>query len=509
MKKLLLFIAFALAAIFAQAQDYTRDSLFLEVRCPTDTPYFSLKQPSSTSTSDGKILTRITSKTLLGGHLVDFGDWLYRIDPQNLVVVDSVFVETNYGFEEYNGSVLLADAPDDEGCIFAKLIHNKLTYQGFPGKTWLRISRIDDQLNMQAYEDATMVTLEDSIIINRLIDITLEGEQIVLAYPLADRTPVIARVGLDGMLHDKTICDFHATHGFAVYNDTPREYALYDWSVFGSDTCLVYHVFDSLLTPMETIVTEGHFGDIYLICPGNNHIIPLDDGSFIQASQYEQRNITRNGVCLLKYDKTTHERLANAMFESWPIYSNRNSYAYPIGLKHSADGNLYFAYRTNNNGSANKGWIGIVKLDTDLNIIWQRYCLGSWNSSTGYNHSYCQILQTEDGFMIGGRIHKSGESYNVFYYFVHDNDANNIPEAEAFLRPYMYYPNPNQDRLHLQYSPDVQPTRIELYDLQGRLVRSQSQGLESVDMQGLASGQYLMKVTMEDGKSFTDKVVKE
>ena len=115
MKKLLLFIAFALAAIFAQAQDYTRDSLFLEVRCPTDTPYFSLKQPSSTSTSDGKILTRITSKTLLGGHLVDFGDWLYRIDPQNLVVVDSVFVETNYGFEEYNGSVLLADAPDDEG----------------------------------------------------------------------------------------------------------------------------------------------------------------------------------------------------------------------------------------------------------------------------------------------------------------------------------------------------------------------------------------------------------
>jgi hypothetical protein len=55
----------------------------------------------------------------------------------------------------------------------------------------------------------------------------------------------------------------------------------------------------------------------------------------------------------------------------------------------------------------------------------------------------------------------------------------------------------------------VQPKQVELYDLQGRLVRSQSQGLESLNMQGLASGQYLMKVTLEDGKSFTDKVVKE
>jgi hypothetical protein len=73
----------------------------------------------------------------------------------------------------------------------------------------------------------------------------------------------------------------------------------------------------------------------------------------------------------------------------------------------------------------------------------------------------------------------------------------------------MFYPNPAQDRLRLQYSPDVQPKQVELYDLQGRLVRSQSQGLESLNMQGLAPGQYLMKVTLEDGKSFTDKVVKE
>jgi hypothetical protein len=82
-------------------------------------------------------------------------------------------------------------------------------------------------------------------------------------------------------------------------------------------------------------------------------------------------------------------------------------------------------------------------------------------------------------------------------------------EQSDIIRPYLFYPNPTQDQLLLQYSPDVKPTQIELYDLQGRLVRSQSHSLESVDMQGLTAGQYLMKVSLEDGKSYTDKVVKE
>ena len=84
-----------------------------------------------------------------------------------------------------------------------------------------------------------------------------------------------------------------------------------------------------------------------------------------------------------------------------------------------------------------------------------------------------------------------------------------IPETNAFIRPYICYPNPAQSELHLQYSPDVHPKTIEFYNLQGHLVHTQNQGLESVDMQGLVPGQYLMKVTLDDGKTYTDKVTKE
>ena len=71
------------------------------------------------------------------------------------------------------------------------------------------------------------------------------------------------------------------------------------------------------------------------------------------------------------------------------------------------------------------------------------------------------------------------------------------------------FPNPAKGNLNLEFSPDVTPTRIELYDLQGRLVRRQATGLESIDMEGLPGGTYTMRVTLEGGKTFSDKVVKE
>ena len=61
----------------------------------------------------------------------------------------------------------------------------------------------------------------------------------------------------------------------------------------------------------------------------------------------------------------------------------------------------------------------------------------------------------------------------------------------------------------MEFSPDVQPTQVELYDLQGRLVHMQSKAFESIDMSQLPAGTYTMRVTLEDGKVYSDKVVKE
>jgi hypothetical protein len=97
----------------------------------------------------------------------------------------------------------------------------------------------------------------------------------------------------------------------------------------------------------------------------------------------------------------------------------------------------------------------------------------------------------------------------VFYGILIHDGVTAVAEGGIEIRPYMFYPNPAQDQLRLQYSPDVQPKQIELYDLQGRLVRTQSKAFESIDMSQLPAGTYTLRVTLEDGKTYSDKVVKE
>lgn len=80
---------------------------------------------------------------------------------------------------------------------------------------------------------------------------------------------------------------------------------------------------------------------------------------------------------------------------------------------------------------------------------------------------------------------------------------------ELLLKPYCFFPNPVDDRLHMEFSPDVQPQAVEIYDVQGRLVGTQNTGLENVDMNGLPAGTYTLRVVMEDGTVYSDKVVKK
>ena len=98
---------------------------------------------------------------------------------------------------------------------------------------------------------------------------------------------------------------------------------------------------------------------------------------------------------------------------------------------------------------------------------------------------------------------------SLFYGVLTPNGIDAVAEAGIEVRPYMFYPNPAQDQLRLQYSPDVQPKQIELYDQQGRLVRLQGNAFETFDLGSLPIGTYTLRVIMDDGQVFTDKVVKE
>ncbi len=107
--------------------------------------------------------------------------------------------------------------------------------------------------------------------------------------------------------------------------------------------------------------------------------------------------------------------------------------------------------------------------------------------------------RTVEVFQDGKSIYKNPEFDGIDYTEV----------VEWHDARFSFYPNPAKDLLQLQYSNGTIPVGIDLYDLQGRLVHTQHSAFESIDMSQLPAGTYMMRVIMEDGKSYSDKVVKE
>ncbi|MBO7460507.1 MAG: T9SS type A sorting domain-containing protein, partial [Bacteroidales bacterium] len=71
------------------------------------------------------------------------------------------------------------------------------------------------------------------------------------------------------------------------------------------------------------------------------------------------------------------------------------------------------------------------------------------------------------------------------------------------------YPNPVSDYIYIELSDNSICTAIEIYSLDGRLVKSQINNLSTIDLSSLPMGVYIVKIRMADGKEFAERIIKE
>jgi len=67
------------------------------------------------------------------------------------------------------------------------------------------------------------------------------------------------------------------------------------------------------------------------------------------------------------------------------------------------------------------------------------------------------------------------------------------------------YPNPVSDILHIQGS---EPAEVRVYNTMGQLMKT-TRNTNEINLIRLPAGTYTLHVTTEDGKTYSDKLVKE
>ena len=397
------------------------------------------------------------------------------------------------------------------------------------GHSDLVITYFDRNLDFDT-DNELVVPLSDTIVEYMRGDFCFDGHgDIVMTFALPSRGEThFVRIGLDGTLkHENIVPDtiipifiqdlpvLWEHMGLRQSGSAPLRYQFFGKSATSSTHLFQGYVLDSLFNVVKTyeMSSSGVTQPPYTTYHSLNRMAPSRDGGFVVVSGYERDVPPRlkTGIVVCKYDKDgnllEHRYFKTIPEDNYPatgvIFVNMAMVADLIEV----DGYYYMSYTTRGLKSVEGSYVSLVKMDEDLNIVWQRFFL---EGSSEKHRLATDMFRLDDGSIAicGQNLINNTQGYGCFYYLFNEEGWGS-PEAMAAVRPYAFWPNPVRDELRLQYSPDAKPAQAELYDLQGRLVLQQRTGLESLNLEGLAPGTYTLRVTLEGGKTFSDKVVKE
>ena len=521
MKKHLLLLLFVLAASAMQAQNGEMYSFALH-----NMGRYHFNIENAMRQHDGNIFINLyvgEDSGMPNQPPVNIGNLFYKMSPTTLTITDSLLVE-NPEAPYY----LFAPNPNGEGNIRANF-----EYHENCDSTFLRICHFPDNDIHVNHDDDTVIPVCEGFawgeFNSHLID--CRGNMIMKYYKVDTEGAYdiyMARFDPDGTLIHQALL-FDDLSGsvpipkMRVFGDSPLQY--YEWGESENNsgpTNLAIHLIDSAFNAnpvvINSVLSEESLSDsVYLVeykylkINYVTEVIPVGgDDVLVAASYTNDTNFdpyhAEYGVAVAKYDLRTQQRKGLVVYNDYPGETR----AQCMGLKMMSDGTVYFLYREE--GYPN-GMIVVVKMDTDLNVEWKRFCKTDnfvVSAPLQFPMLFEDGRETESGiaWVGNGRI-PSDNKPDLFYFFLKHDGTAGTNEGSFEVRPYSFYPNPAKNQFRISYSPDVQPKQIELYDLQGRPVGTQRSGLERIDMSRLPSGTYTMRVTMVDGKIYSDKVVKE
>ena len=483
---------------------------------------------------DGCIVTSTCVSLHEGNAVHTVGDIFHKVSPTGLCITDTLFVPD----ADWPPFYLFARNPlgDDNIRVSIRYEDNDSSY--------LHIAHFHDDDIEGNPSDETVVLLCEGRALdffdNAIVD---SRNDLIVTYYKSTEGGIeghIARYGLDGTLKLSTVLPSQATFvpRIAQLSESPMRYFV--WRRIGSQNVSIHVINDSLQLCDSYVIEKDYNPHVeqftftgssslrhdYFIPDGDDivfattykrdSLLPVyDNQGNIVTYALNNPDSVEYGAAVARIGLSTGEMKKLQRFNELPGPETEVRH---MGFQRMADnGFLYvFAESVDDNIADEVRLIVAVRFDSDLNVVWKRYCNPSnLSQASSYWGIVCTPFEDGLGSELGMAIagicaNVKNQAPGLFFLFVYDDGTVNVVDNSGIeMRPYAFYPNPVEGILRLDFSPDVQPASVELFDLQGRLVHRQDCSFESVNMSQLPAGIYTLRVTLNDGKSFSDKVVKE
>jgi len=174
------------------------------------------------------------------------------------------------------------------------------------------------------------------------------------------------------------------------------------------------------------------------------------------------------------------------------------------------------------NNSASNIFVEIFRLENNLPAGWDMYFCADICYGPSDNYGVGQVLAGAQQslslhFLTGGttaaqgnvllKVRNYADSSEVYTYrYYAETTLSEIEHSSAGLA---FYPNPCNDLINIENTNNQQPVLVEIYDLRGSLLQQEwiSNDLGTIDVNGLAAGQYLIKM-ISGREVIFDKLIK-
>ena len=234
-----------------------------------------------------------------------------------------------------------------------------------------------------------------------------------------------------------------------------------------------------------------------------SEMISLEDGNILMSSvTYEKEGFgdeLSEYIQLTKFNEE-YEVIDYVRVASRPKYGDEGQFYINAtkSILEDNNGNIYLIW-INSDGEHTISFI-----NNDMELIWD----------CPLNQANANISLLYDAFILGNnKLAVYGDYVNFdmgyfgFCYIVTNNSPLSFYENYNNIKLFSFYPNPADDMINIRFSPDVNCEKVDIYSLDGKLCHEQNFNLNTIDISNLTNGIYMMKVTLDNGNTFTEKVV--